>query len=104
MNPSMTERNFTPISMGLASLIEGLAGVIVGFQIVHGKVRCPTLMVTPAFGVSVLTLSSIARDWMVWLPRAVGMKVKLHEVVPAARFHVAPLSTETSTPATTPPT
>src|SRR5262245_22897677 len=104
MNPSTTERNFTPISMGLASLIEGLAGVTDEFQIEQGNVRCPTLMVRPAPGVSVFTLSSMARDLMVWDPSAVGMNVKLHEVVPAARFQVVPPSTDTSTPATTPPT
>src|SRR5262245_56613368 len=61
-------------------------------------------MLRPGPGVSMFTLSSMARVLMVSGPSAVGRKVKLHEVVPAARFQVVPPSTDTSTAATTPPT
>ncbi len=84
--------------------MEGRIGVIEECQIDAGKARGPPVMVTPGPGVSVFTLSSMARDRIVRGPSAVGMKTKLHDVVPAARFQVVPPSTDTSTAATTPPT
>src|SRR6478609_6593724 len=53
-------------------------------------------------GVPMLALSSIARTRIGVLPRPRWMTVAVHDVVPVADFHVAPLSLDTSTPATRP--
>src|SRR6516165_3637560 len=60
-------------------------------------------MLTPAAGVSRLALSSTARLIIVNVPALLATHVYDQLVVPAAGCHVAPLSTETSTPATIPP-
>src|SRR5271169_3859385 len=75
-------------------------------KMVQGQVcvPAPTVTVTPADGVSILPLSSVARlrRVAVLLPEAVQVKVQLPS--PVAGCQVAPLSVDTSTPATTPPT
>ena len=101
-NPSSTVRNFSPTSMGLASLMAAAAGTTEACQIDAGKPRRTPVTVTPGPGTSTLTLSSTARERMVSGPSAVGRNVKLQAVVPAARRQVAPPSTDTSTAATTP--
>src|SRR6478735_4737224 len=53
-------------------------------------------------GVPMLALSSMARTRIGVLPRPFWMTVAVHDVVPVAACHVAPLSLETSTPATRP--
>lgn len=62
-----------------------------------------TVTVITAGGFCAFPLSSTARLLIVTVPMAVGVQVKLQEPVPVARFHVAPPSTDTFTPATKPP-
>src|SRR5204863_229523 len=59
--------------------------------------------VTPLLAAPTLPLSSTARLRSVALPSPPGIQLKLQVAVPCATCHVAPLSTETSTLATTPP-
>src|SRR5260370_40742624 len=63
----------------------------------------PTVTVTPALGLSMLTLSSTALLLIVAEPEPAGVHEKLQFAWPVAGCHVVPPSTETSTPATTPP-
>src|SRR5215831_962521 len=104
MNPASVVRNFTPSSTEPVSLAEGFPGTVEGGQIVHGQVRGATVTVAPADGVSRLPLSSTARLRKLTLPDLVGTQVNAHDERPLAGCQVAPPSTETSTPATTPPT
>jgi hypothetical protein len=69
-------------------------------QIEHGVGRGPTVTVRVGPLVSRLQLSSIALARIVRGPRGDGKdSTQLQEVVPVARFHVSPSSTETSTQA-----
>src|SRR5215471_8370112 len=63
----------------------------------------PTVTVTPAPEVSRLPLSSTALLLIVTEPKPAGVQEKLQFAWPVAGCHVVPPSTETSTPATTPP-
>ena len=86
-------------------------GVLVDWKIVQGQTAGPdepTVIVTaleaggvPA--VSIFPVSSNPRLLIVTVPLEEGVHVKLQLVVPVATCHVTPPSTETSTPATTPP-
>src|SRR6185295_2230831 len=69
----------------------------------HGQLPGTTDTADPAPAVSRLPLSSLARVRMAIEPGAPGVQSKVHAVVPCAAFHVVPPSTDTSTPATTPP-
>src|SRR5215831_17757626 len=104
MNPASVVWNFTPSSLELVSLAEGVWGTVDALQMLHGQVRGATVTLIPADGVSRLPLSSTARLRKLMLPDLVGSQVNAHDARPLAGCHVAPPSTETSTPATTPPT
>src|SRR5438045_3271877 len=69
----------------------------------HGQMARVTVTATPAAGDSMFALSSVARDISVVVPRTPGSHEYVHVVVPLARCQVAPPSTDTSTPPTTPP-
>jgi hypothetical protein len=69
----------------------------------QGHCRGLTVTATPAPGVSMLPLSSAARLMILKLPVGPGVQLYDHDDVPVAGCQVAPLSVETSTPATTPP-
>src|SRR5215472_12375843 len=104
MNPASVVRNFTPSSTELVSVEEGFPGTVEALHILHGHGRGATVTVIPADGVSMLPLSSTARLRKLTLPDLVGSQVKVHDERPLAGCQVRPPSTETSTPATTPPT
>src|ERR1700694_1798863 len=69
----------------------------------HGQARDCTETLTPLVGVSILPLSSVARDRIVALPTADGTQEYVHCSRPLAGCQVDPPSTDTSTPPTTPP-
>ena len=69
----------------------------------HGQARACTETLTPLVGVSILPLSSVARDRIVALPTADGTQEYVHCSRPLAGCQVNPPSTETSTLPTTPP-
>ena len=107
MRPAVCERNFTPTSTGLTSVVSATrAGVAPGPQMLHGHV-CgpePTVTVTPGFGLSMFPLSSAARVRSVVVPDDPEVfHVYVHVPRPVAGCHVWPLSVDTSTPPTTPP-
>src|SRR5208337_1035516 len=105
MEPARSDLNLTPSSRGESDPASEVDGVELP-KSVHGQVcvPAPTVTVTPAEGVSMLPLSSVARlrRVAVLLPEAVQVKVQLAS--PVAGCQVAPLSVDTSMPATTPPT
>ncbi len=103
MEPAVSVRNFRPSSTELESDSFGFFGTALADQIVHGHVRPPTVTLTPDEAAPMFALSSVARARSVVVPEVVGVQVYVHDAVPAARCQVAPLSVETSTPATTPP-
>src|SRR3954468_4276535 len=104
MNPSMSLLNFTPSSYGLESAALGLVGTVDAFhRLGHGQAPTTTDTVMPALADSRLPLSSTARARIDAAPRTAGDQSKLQVEVPVAARHVVPPSTETSTPATTPP-
>src|SRR5206468_985788 len=104
MKPAMSLLNFTPSSIASASAALGMVGTTEGcHRLVHGHRPATTDTVTPLLGASRLPLSSIARLRIVAEPSAPGDQSKLQVAVPCAACHVAPPSTDTSTPATTPP-
>src|SRR5207247_7504147 len=87
--------------------LDTIAGTVLEFQIEQGHVRVWMLIVIPVPGVSRLALSSTARLLSVTEPAITGVHVCVHVLFPGvhpdAGCHVAPPSTETSTPATSPP-
>src|SRR5262245_30759150 len=104
MKPATSVLNLTPTSTALRSPASLTAGMVDGLQIVvQGQTPAP--MVTATLPVAVCTLpeSSTARLRMTTEPGAPGDHTKLQLAVPCAACHVAPLSTDTSTPATVPP-
>src|SRR5437899_1902021 len=108
MLPATDERNLTPSSTAAPSGSAGVPGTVDAVQIVHGQICATTLMTTlfgpePSPAGSRLPLSSKPRDLMVPGPVALGVQSNVQAVVPVARCHVVPPSTDTSTPATTPP-
>ena len=103
MEPAVSVRNFRPSSTELESDSFGFCGTALAGQMVHGHVRPPTVTLTPGDGAPMFALSSVARARSVAVPALLGVQVYVHELVPVARCQVAPLSVETSTPATTPP-
>src|SRR4051812_15350844 len=104
MKPSASLLNLTPTSTALVSSELAMIGTADGFQsVVHGHVPAITETVAPAPADSMLPLSSIARVRIVADPTVPGFQPKLQLDPPCARCHVAPLSTDTSTPATLPP-
>src|SRR6185295_8583919 len=105
MKPSVSLLNLTPTSTALTSATLGLMGTVDGFhKLVHGQLPAITDTVTLLLGAPRLPLSSMARLRSAAVPSTPGDQVKLQIEVPSAVRHVAPLSTETSTAATTPPT
>src|SRR5215469_10078605 len=98
MNPASVVRNFSPSSTEPVSLAEGFCGTVELLQMLHGHVRGATVTVIPADGVSRLPLSSTARLRRLTLPDLVGSQLNVHDDRPLAGCHVAPPSTETSTP------
>jgi hypothetical protein len=70
---------------------------------VGGVVSRITVTVIWVVGFCTFPLVSTARLVIVACPVVVGVKLKLHEVVPVAALKLAPPSTETSTRATDPP-
>jgi hypothetical protein len=70
---------------------------------VGGVVSWITVTATCAGGSCTFPLLSTARLLIVAGPGALGVQLKLHEVVPVAALKVAPPSTDTSTRATVPP-
>src|SRR2546426_10327711 len=107
MYPLVSVRNFKPNSLPLVSPLEMIAGTALEFQIEQGHGRVATLILIPAPGVSRFAVSSTARLLIVTLPAILGVHVCVHVLLPGvhpdAGCHVAPPSTETSTPATRPP-
>ena len=69
----------------------------------HPHAGTVTVTETPADGVSTLPLVSVARLFSVTDPIVIGVHAYVHGAVPAADFHVAPPSVDTSTRATWPP-
>ena len=65
MLPALEAENLTPSSIELPSVSVWLSGTAVFPNRVD---RAVTLMLIPACGVSVLRLSSVARDRIVWVP------------------------------------
>ncbi len=103
IEPNLSERNFTPSSAGLPSCPSACSGsgVTPVLMIEQGQL---TLTVTPAPGVSVLPLSSVARTRTFAAGWPFAIQVYDQLVVPdVAGCQVAPSSVETSMPATTPP-
>src|SRR2546423_13550279 len=104
MKPLTSLLNFTPTSIALASPAFGAAGPTDGgHKLVHGQLPTTIETVTPGPAPSMLPLSSIARLRIVTGPTAPGDQSKLQVDVPCAGRHLAPPSTDTSTPATNPP-
>src|SRR6516165_5761020 len=105
MVPYTSEVNFTPTSTGEVAPSSAVVGVKPLPQMEQGQLM---LTFSALEGVSVLPLSSVARDSMValGLPCA-PVQVYDHVVdapgVTVAGCQVPPPSVETSTPATTPP-
>src|SRR5688572_416429 len=95
--------------MALPSFRRCVAGASVGLKMVHGQVTgagSPTVTVTtfadgaePA--ASMIPESSKPRLFIVTVPAAEGVQVKVQLIVPLATCQVFPPSTEISTPATT---
>src|SRR5207248_11588553 len=102
-NPSTSVWKLTPTSMAAPSLADALPGVVFALQMPHGHVRGVTVTAIPAPGVSRFPLSSTARVRSVAEPGAAGVQLYVQFDVPVAGCHVEPPSTDTSTPATTPP-
>src|ERR1043166_456581 len=104
MKPLKSDRTLTPTSIALVSLKSTAEGTaMAGSHRLHGHCGFWIVTVTPAAGVSIFPLSSTARLLMVTLPRRVGVHANVHDSRPIAGCHVAPPSTDTSTPATMPP-
>src|SRR3954470_23251227 len=107
IEPVTSERNFTPISTGLGSFTDAIDGVAVSLQIraPAADVAVPgtTVTVVEPPAPSRLPLSSTAALRIVTVPSARGAHAKLQLSRPVAGCQVAPPSTETSTPPTTPP-
>ena len=102
MKPATSLRNRTPSSTGFASGFEATAGAAAVVHMVHGQLVV-TVTGTPDDGASTLPLSSTALLFSVTVPTTLGVQEYVQEVVPVAGCHVEPPSTDTSTPATTPP-
>src|SRR3954452_19041029 len=100
MKPLMSERNLTPTSIALGSEVEVTPGTVALLQMEMGPW---TETEMPAFGVSMLPLSSTARLRMIAVPFWFGDQVYVQLNRPTAGCQVPPPSTETSTPATVPP-
>src|SRR5437016_3822905 len=103
--PAMSEVNLTPSSAEFESE-EKTVGLAAGLK--RLKPCSMTVTVVPAEGVSRLPLSSTARVLMVMLPGTAGTQLNDQVAEAAALARVAgcqvwPPSTESSTPATTPP-
>src|SRR5215471_13879576 len=96
MIPELEGENLTPSSTEFKSEAVWLSGTAV---LPNKLDRAVTLTLTPPDGVSVLRLSSVARD-MIECGPAEAFHVRVQLVVPDALIHVAPPSTDTSTPAT----
>ncbi len=92
-----------PSWRGEPSLALTFSGVDVPGNTVQGQLAPAAVIVTLGPGFSRLALSSVARTRICRVPVVTGVKLKLQLLVPDAGCHVAPPSTDTSTPATTPP-
>src|SRR6185503_4408117 len=93
-----------PSSTGLGSSTSATIGALDALKsVLHGQLPGTTETVEPEPAFSRLPLSSIARVRMATEPGAPGVQSKVHDAVPCAAFQVVPPSTDTSTPATTPP-
>src|SRR5438874_10627251 len=106
MNPAMSLKNFVPSSTALLSAADGTAGTLAERQrLVHGHAPATIDTVIPAPAPSTFPLSSNARERMFAVPGEPADHSYVHtpEVWRLAVCHVAPLSTDTSTPATVPP-
>ena len=68
----MSDVNLTPSSTGFGSFTLTSVGMAVVPNRLHGPVAACTLTVTPAVGVCMLRLSSVARDLMTVDPGVVG--------------------------------
>src|SRR5215211_4027391 len=98
--PLTSDLNFTPSSTAFGSAASAVAGVTPDPHIEQGH---ETFTETPAEGLSLLPLSSTARDLIVVLGLPCATQLYDQLEVPLAGCQVAPPSVETSTPATTPP-
>src|SRR6266851_2091316 len=101
MYPPWSAVNLTPSSTDDVSPVAAGAAELGSSE--HGHGRGLTVTATPAPGVSMLPLSSVARLRIVTLPVGPGVQLYVQEAVPLALCQVVPLSVETSMPATTPP-
>jgi hypothetical protein len=97
--PELEGENWTPSSTELRSAAVSLLGTAV---LPNKLERAVTLPLIPGDGVSVLRLSSVARDIIVYGP-ATAFQLYIQLVVPDALNQVVPPFTDTSTPATFPP-
>src|SRR5215471_17588155 len=103
MKPSVSTRKRTPSSFALASPPSGTDGTVEPSHAVHGQAGGPagvTVTLTPGPGVSRFPQSSTARTRSVTTPVACGVQANVQLEVPVAGAHVAPPSTDTSTPPT----
>src|SRR4051794_36108882 len=100
MVPLTSVRNRTPTSRALLSVVSIRLGVAAAFQIEHGHTAAVIVTVTPADGVSMLPLLSVARLPSTVVPAAPGVHVYVQEVVPDAACQVVPPSVETWTEVT----
>src|SRR5438067_2869986 len=103
MKPSWSAVNLTPTLTAALSDCDGVGGVTVDAQIVHGQALGATVTATPLPGVSRLPLSSTARLLIVTLPVLDGVQLYVQLARPLAGCHVVPPSVDTSMPPTTPP-
>src|SRR5260221_4016234 len=97
--------------MGCWSVAAGMAGTSVGRKAEQGQLVVIGVTLTEiAFaagglpGVSMLPLSSKPRDSITTVPAVAGTQLSVQLEAPLATCQVVPPSTETSTPATVPPT
>jgi hypothetical protein len=97
-NPSVCGISLTPSSAAPASLDAGLSGTRLPNSEVEPVSASVREAVAPMFA-----LSSVARTLIVTAPSPVTVPAYDQFAVPEAGCQVRPLSSETSTPATTPP-
>src|SRR6188472_489928 len=107
IEPATSEVNFTPSVTEAVSESATVPGTVDAVQTLHGQPPPPepdpTVTGTPGPAVSRLPLSSTARLRIVVEKFPDGVQVYVQLARPLAGCHVLPLSTDTSTPPTTPP-
>ena len=103
MTPSTSARNFTPISTAAVSESATTVGTVDGLQMLHGQSLGDSHGVAGRRGLeigAVVDGPALEGDGALCARRS---RRYVHEVVPFARRHDVPPSTDTSTAATMPP-